>query len=123
MIVGVPKEVKKDEYRVALLPVGADELVRAGHVVLVQQDAGKGSGIADDQYREVGAEIVVAAEEIWSRADMIVVIEHGRISQTGTHAELMSKDGKYRSMVEQQIHMTLGGFTTAAEIDAGATVS
>ncbi|HVJ80394.1 MAG TPA: alanine dehydrogenase, partial [Planctomycetia bacterium] len=75
MIVGVPKEVKKDEYRVALLPVGADELVRAGHVVLVQQDAGKGSGIADDQYREVGAEIIVAAEEIWSRADMIVKVK------------------------------------------------
>jgi ABC-type multidrug transport system fused ATPase/permease subunit len=56
-----------------------------------------------------------------SRADMIVVIEHGRISQTGTHAELMSKDGKYRSMVEQQIHMTLGGFTTAAKIDNGCS--
>ena len=47
---------------------------------------------------------------------MIVVIEHGRISQTGTHAELMSKDGKYRSMVEQQIHMTLGNFTTPMTI-------
>jgi ATP-binding cassette subfamily B protein/subfamily B ATP-binding cassette protein MsbA len=54
-----------------------------------------------------------------SRADMIVVVEHGRISQTGTHAELMSQDGKYRTMVEQQIHMTLGGFTTAANIDTG----
>jgi len=43
-----------------------------------------------------------------SRADVIVVIENGRISQTGTHAELMSKGGKYRTMVEQQIHMTLG---------------
>jgi ATP-binding cassette subfamily B protein/subfamily B ATP-binding cassette protein MsbA len=49
-----------------------------------------------------------------SHADLIVVIENGRISQTGTHAELMSKEGEYRSMVEQQIQMTLGGFTTAA---------
>ena len=53
-----------------------------------------------------------------SRADLIVVIEHGRISQTGTHAELMSKGGKYRTMVEQQIHMTLGNITTNAAAEA-----
>ena len=53
-----------------------------------------------------------------SRADLIVVIEHGRISQTGTHAELMSQGGKYRSMVEQQIHMTLGNITTLSATDA-----
>jgi ATP-binding cassette subfamily B protein/subfamily B ATP-binding cassette protein MsbA len=53
-----------------------------------------------------------------SRADVIVVIEHGRISQTGTHAELMSKGGKYRAMVEQQIRMTLGNFTTSTTTEA-----
>ena len=51
-----------------------------------------------------------------SRADVIVVIENGRISQTGTHAELMSKGGKYRTMVEQQIRMTLGDMTTSQPI-------
>ena len=51
-----------------------------------------------------------------SRADVIVVVEQGRISQTGTHAELMAQSGKYRSMVEQQIHMTLGNFTTPMPI-------
>ncbi|MBC8113188.1 MAG: hypothetical protein H7062_02330, partial [Candidatus Saccharimonas sp.] len=45
-------------------------------------------------------------------ADVIVVIENGRISQTGTHSQLMSKDGKYRSMVEQQVKMTLGSITS-----------
>jgi ATP-binding cassette, subfamily B, bacterial len=54
-----------------------------------------------------------------SRADVIVVIEQGRIRETGTHAELMSKDGKYRNMVEQQIHMTLGNLTTPMTIDTG----
>ena len=58
-----------------------------------------------------------------SRADLIVVIEHGRISQIGTHTELMSKSGKYRSMVEQQIHMTLGNFTTPMTMDAGVLLS
>src|SRR3954464_4248082 len=58
-----------------------------------------------------------------SRANLIVVVEHGRISQIGSHTELMSKDGKYRSMVEQQIHMTLGNFTAPVTTDAGALLS
>ena len=49
-----------------------------------------------------------------SRADVIVVIQNGRISQTGTHAELMSKGGKYRAMVEQQLHMTLGNIAASS---------
>ena len=49
-----------------------------------------------------------------SRADVIVVIENGRISQTGTHAELMAKRGKYKAMVEQQIHMTLGNIAASS---------
>jgi len=54
-----------------------------------------------------------------SRADVIVVIEQGRIIQTGTHGELMTEGGKYRSMVEQQIHMTLGNFMPLATLDVG----
>ena len=61
MIVGVPKEVKTDEYRVAMIPVGVEELTRAGNKVLMQAGAGQGSGISDDQYAQNGAEIVVDA--------------------------------------------------------------
>jgi alanine dehydrogenase len=75
MIVGVPKEVKKDEYRIALLPVGADLLARDGHTVLVEKEAGLGSGFDDQRYRSVGAEIVETAEEIYARADMIVKVK------------------------------------------------
>ena len=50
MIVGVPKEIKTDEYRVAMIPVGVEELTRAGHKVLIQAGAGQGSGITDEQY-------------------------------------------------------------------------
>jgi alanine dehydrogenase len=75
MIIGVPKEVKKDEYRIALLPVGADLLARDGHTVLVEKEAGLGSGFDDQRYRSVGAEIVETAEEIYARADMIVKVK------------------------------------------------
>src|SRR5258708_1910457 len=71
-VVGVPREVKVDEYRVAMIPVGVDELTRAGHRVLIQAGAGQGGGISDEQYQGYGAEIVSAAAEIWGPADLIV---------------------------------------------------
>ena len=58
LTIGVPKEIKTDEYRVAMIPVGVEELTRAGHKVLIQAGAGQGSGIADEQYAAHGAEIV-----------------------------------------------------------------
>src|SRR3982751_2309499 len=75
MIVGVPKEVKSDEYRVAMLPVGAEELTTAGHTALVEAGAGQGSGIMDAQYEAAGATIVADAAEIWRRADLIVKVK------------------------------------------------
>jgi alanine dehydrogenase len=75
MIVGVPKEVKTDEYRTAMLPVGVEELCRAGHKVMTQLNLGQGSGIADEQYARAGAEIVDDAEKIWKSADMIVKVK------------------------------------------------
>jgi len=75
MIVGVPREVKADEYRVALTPNGAEELTRAGHRVLVQAGAGDGSGISDEQYAAAGAEIVPATADVWGRADLIVKVK------------------------------------------------
>jgi alanine dehydrogenase len=75
MIVGVPKEIKTDEYRVAMIPVGVEELTRAGHQVLIQAGAGQGSGIADDQYAVHGAEIIGRLEEIWKRADLIIKVK------------------------------------------------
>jgi alanine dehydrogenase len=75
MIVGVPKEIKADEYRVAMLPVGAEELAAADHTVLIESGAGLGSGLADAAYTEAGARIVPDAAEIWSRADLIVKVK------------------------------------------------
>jgi alanine dehydrogenase len=75
MIVGVPKEIKTDEYRVAMLPVGVEELTRKRHQVLIQAGAGQGSGISDEQYAGNGAEIVPDAASIWKRADLIVKVK------------------------------------------------
>ncbi len=75
MLIGVPREVKTDEYRVAMLPVGAEELTRAGHRVLVESGAGTGSGIPDEMYAANGATIVATANEVWSAADLIVKVK------------------------------------------------
>ncbi len=75
MIIGVPKEIKDDEYRVAMLPVGAEELVHRGHKVLIQAGAGLGSGLADHSYLQAGAELVASAEDVFRRADIVVKVK------------------------------------------------
>jgi alanine dehydrogenase len=75
MIIGVPREVKSDEYRVAMLPVGVEELTHAGHQVLIEAGAGVGSGIADQEYREQGAQLVASAAEVFAAADLIVKVK------------------------------------------------
>src|SRR4051794_11941639 len=75
MLIGVPKEIKTDEYRVAMIPVGVEELTRAGHTVLIQSGAGQGSGISDEQYAANGAQIVPEPETVWERADLIVKVK------------------------------------------------
>jgi len=75
MTIGVPKEIKEQEQRVALLPSAARQLTRRGHSVLVEKNAGIGSGYPDEEYVKSGAEIVDKAKEVFSRADMIVKVK------------------------------------------------
>ena len=75
MVIGVPKEIKEQEQRVALLPSAANQLTRRGHSVLVQRSAGIGSGYPDEEYVKAGAEIVDQANEVFSRADLIVKVK------------------------------------------------
>jgi alanine dehydrogenase len=75
MIVGVPRETKRDEHRVALLPVGVEELVRTGHTVVVERGAGVGSGLGDDDYAGCGATLVDSAADVFGRADMVVKVK------------------------------------------------
>jgi alanine dehydrogenase len=75
MIVGVPKEIKTNENRVALVPAGAEALVSDGHTVLVERSAGIGSGFADDAYERAGATVIPAVADLWGRAEMICKVK------------------------------------------------
>jgi alanine dehydrogenase len=75
MIVGLPKEVKDNEYRVGLVPAGVKSLTSAGHTVLIESAAGDGSGITNGEYEQAGGQVVASAEEVWSRSDMIVKVK------------------------------------------------
>ncbi len=75
MIVGLPKEIKDNEYRVGLTPAGVRALTDAGHRVLVEENAGEGSGFEDKLYQRAGATIIDSADEVWAEAEMIVKVK------------------------------------------------
>jgi alanine dehydrogenase len=82
MRIGVPKEVKPDEYRVGMMPVGAEALIKAGHSVMIEQGAGVSSGFPDEAYEKVGATIVPTADEVFA-ADMIVKVKEPQPVEIG----------------------------------------
>ena len=75
MIVGIPKEIKAEESRVAITPSGVSALAARGHRVLIEQHAGEGSGLADAQYRAAGARVVRSARQVWQGAEMILKVK------------------------------------------------
>lgn len=75
MIIGVPKEIKPDEYRVAVTPAGVEQLKRNGHRVLIERGAGVGSGIADEDFEAYGAEMISTAAEVWAQSELICKVK------------------------------------------------
>ena len=75
MKVGVPKEVKNREYRVALTPIGVHELVQHGHEVVVEKEAGAGSLIPDEEYVAAGATMLDTADDVWGEAEMVLKVK------------------------------------------------
>jgi alanine dehydrogenase len=111
MQVGVPKEVKTHEYRVAMTPAGVRELTRRGHEVLVEKAAGEGSGIRDEQYLEVGARIVPTAADAWS-AQLVVKVKEPQHSEYGffrdglvlyTYLHLAAEPSLTRELVARRV--------------------
>ena len=113
MIIGVPKEVKKDEYRVGLLPVGADLLTRDGHTVLIETEAGLSSGFDDTRYEAVGAEIVGTADEVYRRAEMIVKVKEPQAEEIARLRE--------GQILFCYFHFAASRELTTACLDAGIT--
>ncbi|HXG94928.1 MAG TPA: alanine dehydrogenase [Blastocatellia bacterium] len=113
MIVGLPKEVKDNEYRVGLVPAGVKALTDAGHTVLVQTTAGEGSGISNEEYMTAGGEIVDTAEEVWSRADMVVKVKEPVPSEYGFLREEL--------ILFTYLHLAPARELTKAMLDSGVT--
>ncbi len=81
MIIGVPKEIKDNEFRVGIVPGGVEELVLAGHQVLIEKGAGSGSGISDKEFKEAGAQIANQKRELFRRAQMILKVKEPQASE------------------------------------------
>src|SRR4051812_41218632 len=113
MIVGVPREIKADEYRVAMLPVGVEELTNAGHSVLIESGAGLGSGIADAQYDAAGATIFGHADDVWAGSEMIVKVKEPQPSEWPYLHR--------KQVVFTYFHFAADEALTRAMIDAGIT--
>jgi alanine dehydrogenase len=75
MRVGIPTEIKNNEYRVAITPAGVAELVRRGHEVLIQAGAGEGSAITDADFKRVGAQLINTADEVWAEAELLLKVK------------------------------------------------
>jgi alanine dehydrogenase len=113
MKVGVPKEVKNHEYRVAITPAGAHELVRNGHEVFIQQGAGEGSSIPDVDFVEAGAEILPTADDIWQTADLILKVKE----PVAEEYHRMRKD----QVLFTYLHLAASRACTDALLESGIT--
>lgn len=113
MRIGVPKEIKDNEYRVALTPAGAHELVQAGHEVLVETGAGLGSSIPDAAYVAVGARVVPSASEAWGDADLVLKVKEPVASEYARFREGL--------ILFTFLHLAAEPALTKALLDAGVT--
>lgn len=113
MYIGIPKEIKDNEYRVALPPGGVGELVRHGHQVMVETQAGAGSGFTDEEYIKAGAQICHSAEEAWQRANMVLKVKEPLPSEYGYLREDL--------ILFTYLHLAANEDLTRALIDSGVT--
>uniref|UniRef100_UPI00404B73D5 alanine dehydrogenase n=1 Tax=Candidatus Nanopelagicus sp. TaxID=2518620 RepID=UPI00404B73D5 len=113
MIIGIPKEIKNNEFRVSATPAGVHAYISAGHQVIVERSAGVGSGISDYDYIKAGATIIDKADEIWQKADLIQKVKE-------------PVEAEYKRMRKGQIlytylHLAANKACTQAIIDSGCT--
>lgn len=112
MIIGVPREIKTNENRVALVPAGVEILVGAGHTVYVEAGAGEGSGFADTDYQQAGARMLPIAAEVWEKAEMIMKVKEP-IATEWPHM-------RAGQIIYTYFHFAAAEALTRAVIDSGA---
>jgi alanine dehydrogenase len=113
MKVGVPREVKNNEYRVAITPAGVNELTRHGHDVYIEQDAGIGSAIRDEDFVAAGASILLTADDVWGTADMVLKVKE----PVAAEYHRMRKD----QVLFTYLHLAADKACTDALLEAGTT--
>jgi alanine dehydrogenase len=113
MIIGIPKELKNNEFRVAATPSGVHAYVVAGHTVLVEKNAGAGSAISDADYIAAGAQIIDSADEIWQKADLIQKVKEP--------IEVEYKKMRKGQILFTYLHLAANKLCTQAIIDSGIT--
>ncbi|MCY7364843.1 MAG: alanine dehydrogenase [Frankiaceae bacterium] len=113
MKVGIPREVKDHEYRVAITPAGVRELVSCGHTVQIERDAGVGSSITDDEYQAAGAQIIGSADDVWAEADLVLKVKEPVASEYGR----MRRD----QVLFTYLHLAASRECTDALLAAGTT--
>jgi alanine dehydrogenase len=113
MKVGVPREIKNHEYRVAITPAGVHELVREGHEVYLERDAGAGSRIPDADFTAAGAQILPAADDVWAAGDLILKVKE----PVAEEYHRMRKD----QVLFTYLHLAASRACTQALLDAGVT--
>jgi alanine dehydrogenase len=110
--IGVVKEIKADEYRVALTPAGARELTQKGHEVLVERGAGNGSAFPDEQYARMGAQVGKTTEEVWAESDLLLKVKEPLPEEYGLLREGL--------ILFTYLHLAASETLTRALIDSGA---
>ncbi|MGW0227235.1 alanine dehydrogenase [Actinopolymorpha singaporensis] len=113
MKIGVPKEVKTHEYRVALTPAGAHELVRHGHRVVVERGAGEGSSIPDQEFERAGARIIDSADDVWAESDLVLKVKEPIASE---YARL-----RKGQVLFTYLHLAASRQLTTALLESGVT--
>src|SRR5690606_23366812 len=113
VLVGVPTEIKNNEFRVALTPAGVHELVRNGHDVVIEHDAGAGSAISDAEYVSAGAQIVDKADDVWGSADLVLKVKE----PTKDEYHLMRQD----QVLFTYLHLAASRECTNALVESGIT--
>lgn len=113
MLIGVPKEIKQSEYRVALTPAGVTMLKAAGHEVLIEEGAGSGSGFEDSDYMREGANIASTAAEVWGKADMIMKVKEPLAEEFGYFREGL--------LLFTYLHLAAAADLTKALVERGVT--